>query len=73
MRAALFALVAFAALPAYAQTPAPMSAQAAFASQLAGMLSETIAERDAARAQVAALQKELADAKATKPAEAKSP
>ena len=51
------------------QQPPQMSSQAAFAGQISSLLSETMAERDALRAQVTALTKELADAKAAKPAE----
>lgn len=55
---------------ALAQQPPPMSSTAAFTGQLASLLTETMTERDGLRAQLQALQKELADAKAAaKPAE----
>lgn len=70
-------LGAIVALPvgAVAQQPTQQqgTATANFAGVLAQNLSQALAEADALRAQVAELQRQLSEAKGTKPAEAPKP
>ena len=71
IRAALIATaLSLLSLCVHAQQPPPQSNASAFVAQVCGMLSTTITERDSLQVQVAAVQKQLDEARA---AQAKPP
>ena len=73
IRAFLIALaLAALSVAVRAQTP-PASSAAEFAAQVCRLLSTTVTERDALQAQVAAVQKQLDEARAAKPAASDAP
>ena len=71
IRAALIATaLSLLSLCVHAQpAPPPQSNTSAFVAQVCGMLSTTISERDSLQAQVAAVTKQLDEARAAKPSQ----